>query len=232
MSYTRTMGVPQMGADPVQPRFHIEAIIDEVASESAGHPVYREQERVQYMMVGPNSPVFVVTDEHRQRWPKQYEAFRNGVEISPDGTPLEQWAYLRKAHVLTLKQHGIHTVEQCAGLSDTQCQTVGMGAQAIRANARAYLDDSAATAIVSESLARAERAESKTASLERQVEELRAIVDRLHAETMTARDAPPAPSTYVPPDNARAAVPQQGAALGELPMPRPRGRPRADQEAA
>ena len=106
--FTRTNSFSPTTRDPVQPRFHIEPIVDEVASASAGRPIYRNEERVQFIMPGsPNQPVFRVTDEHRQRWGEAYAAFKRGEATATEGTPLEQWPILTRAQVLEMKALGI-----------------------------------------------------------------------------------------------------------------------------
>src|SRR5690348_2123060 len=145
--YTRTGGFAPGQRDPIQPRFHIEAVPDDAASAAQGRPIFRQEERVQFLMPGsPNQPVFRVTDEHRDRWPEAYAAFRRGEEMSPDGTPLEQWPILTRAQVLELKALNVFTVEQAAQLPDTAVQKIGRGGYALRDRAKAYLDEADALA--------------------------------------------------------------------------------------
>jgi hypothetical protein len=212
----------------------MEAVEDPVASAAAGRPIFFQQERVQIIQPGnPNSPVLLVTDEHRDRWSEHYARFRAGEDFVGEGTPLEQWPFLKKTMVLELKAQGIHSVEQCAGLTDLACQKMGMGGRAIRENAKAYLDDADAMKIVSEALAGREAAEARVAGLERQLDELRPLMDQMHGELMTLKNAAPASQTYVPGMHdpmqaAMQAVPQaaQVSALDSLAVARrPRGRP-------
>src|SRR4029077_1175917 len=109
--FTRTNSFAPSTRDSVQPRFHIEPVVDEIASADQGRPIFRNEERVQFIMPGsPNQPVFRVSDEHRQRWAEQYAAFKRGEEMAVDGTPLEQWPILTRGQVLELKAIGIYTV--------------------------------------------------------------------------------------------------------------------------
>lgn len=241
MSYTRTNGAPQAGRDSTIPRFHMEPVEDQLSSAAKGHPCFTQQERVQIIQPGnPNSPVLLVNDEHRQRWPEHYARFRQGEEFVADGIPLEQWPFLKKMHVLELKAQGIHTVEQCSGLSDLACQKMGMGGRAIRENAKAYLDDAAAMAIVSESLATTERLESENAELKKQLGELRPMLDRMHSELMALKNAAPPSETYIPgmhdPAQLLAQMAPQGVQAGSsldslANARRPRGRPQAEATA-
>lgn len=233
-SYTRTMGAPVAGRDPTFPRFHTEAVPDPVASNAAGRPIFREEERVQIINPGnPNQPVFVVTDDHRNRWPEQYKQFQAGQEVTMGGTPLEQWPILKRGHVLEMRAMGIHTVEQCAGLSDLALQKLGMNGAKIRDLAKSYLDEADQMAVTTAALARAEAAESRIAALEHSNNEQRLLLDQVHGELMRVKALPSAVDAYVPGDhdpmqahNRAQLVTQPAAAssLESLAAPRPRKR--------
>lgn len=198
-SYTRTYGSPQVGRDSTIPRFHIHPKEDPVASASAGRPIFVHEERVQFIQPGnPNQPVEVVRDDHRNRWPEQYAAFRRGEDMVTDGTPLEQWSVLSRAQVLEMKAIGLHSVEQCAAINDLALQQIGIGGRRIRELAQAYLDDADAQAITSAALARAEKAEIRMADLENQNAEMRKLVDSMHNELMSMKNAPSPIATYIP----------------------------------
>lgn len=231
--YTRNYGAPQAGRDPTFPRFHIESVRDEIASAAAGRPIFKDEERVQLIVPGsPNAPVERVTDAHRERWPDQYAAFKRGQEFTTDGTPLEQWSILSRAQVLEMKALGIHSIEQCAGLADTAVQKIGMGGSRIRELARAYLDDAEAQKVTSDALARAERAEAQLSALQKQIDEMRPMMDSMHAELMTLKNAHHPVATVIPgmmdpmQGMAPAPGPVAGSSLDALALPkRGPGRP-------
>ena len=239
-TYSRNYSSPQVGRDSSLPRFHLEPVKDEVASAAAGRSIFIQQERVQIIQPGnPNQPVFLVTDEHREKWPEQYAAFKRGQEQTGDGTPLEQWPVLSRAQVLEMKAIGLHTVEQCAGLSDLAIQKIGMGGQKIRDLAMSYLDDAEQQALTTAALDRAEKAEGRVAGLEKQVAELRTLLDQVHGDLMNMRNQPSAIETYVPglhdpmqPHNQAIAAPSGSASsLDALMEPRKRGRPPVNRAA-
>jgi len=246
-SYTRNFSMPHASPaaaaarDSTIPRFHIEAVPNPVSSAAAGRPIYDPEERVQIIQPGnPNSPVLKVTEEHKQRWPEHYARLRQGEDFKGDGTPLEQWAFLKKTMVMELKALNIHTIEQCAGLSDLACQNIGMGGREMRENAKAYLDEAAAMAITSAAIADREAAQSQVASLQKQLDELRPMLEKLFTENMALKNLAPPSQTFIPGMN----DPIQ-AAMQAQPMPvtesslaglagtrRPRGRPPANPETA
>jgi hypothetical protein len=116
------------------PRFFVDQVQDMVASEMQGRPIFRDEERVEIIMPGnPHTrPVARVTDEHRQRWPQHYEAFREGIEVSPEGTPLEEWPILKRSQVLELKALGFMTVEQVGTWTISSIQRIGMGGRRLK----------------------------------------------------------------------------------------------------
>jgi hypothetical protein len=197
-AYTRTNLGPE--DERLLPRFFTNSVLDPIASERAGRPIFRDREEVELLIPGNpyNIPCYVVTDEHRNRWPKQYEAYRAGKEMATTGTPLEEWSILRRSQVLELKALNIFTVEQAANIDDNACQRIGMGGVRIRELAKAYLDEAAAAAILSKATADSERKDLEIASLNHKVEELSELLNRLHGQMQDLRDAPSALATHIP----------------------------------
>jgi hypothetical protein len=172
------------------PRFHEEAVLDQAASDRTGFPVYRSQERVQIHMPGNNlnAPVEIVTDSHRQRWPEAYKRFKDGLEMSHDGTPLEQCAFLPKAVVKELKGREVHTVEQLAALDDLALQRIGMGGLEMRKMAKAFLDDAVRMASLSTSQAETNALKGEVDALKQQVENLSQLLRETHSSLVAKRD--------------------------------------------
>jgi hypothetical protein len=178
-----------------------------------------------------------VTDEHRQRWPDAYAAFKRQEEISPDGTPLEQWPILNRGQVLELKAVGIMTVEQCAHIPDNALHRLPMGARSLRDRAQAYLDDAASVALTERLNRENELASSRIAALERQIQEQGELINRLSSQMMAAAEAPSPVATFMPaqqPAPAFQLAPAQPASsLDALPpVKRGPGRPRREEPAA
>lgn len=236
-SYTRTEG---REAGAVYARFYIDTVEDIAASEREGRKIYRDEDRVEVIFPGNQhtKPVFKVTDEHKQRWPQEYEAFKAGTEIALNGTPIEQWAILRRAQVMELKALNFRTIEDVAAMNDLATQRLGMGGLRLRDLARAYLDDEQANALLTQTTAANERHERTIKEQNDKIANLSALCERLSSEVLTMRNAPSAIATYVPGqhdpvETARQAHPQEPAAqssLMDLPAPRAR-KPRAGVEA-
>lgn len=235
-SYTRTNGAPETN---VYPEFFTDEVEDALASEREGRPIFRSVERVRIHLPGNplTKPVHNVTNEHRERWPEQYAAFKRGEELAVDGTPLEAWALLKKAMVLELKALGFMTVEQVAGMSDQAMQRIPMYGRKIRELAEAFLDDAKRNALAAQLAADNERKDAEISRLSAQVEELGKQMQEMHTQLQSLRNAPSPIATHVPGladpvEQARAAQPQPGpvqSSLADLAPRRTRKRATADQ---
>jgi len=229
--FTRTQSFGQV-ADTCRPIFYEEAV---QSGEMEGRKTYRMEERVKIIMPGNGLaiPVLKVTDEHRERWPREYEAFKQGLEPDLNGTPLEEWAILNKAQVLELKAMNIRTIEDVAGLPDTAIQRIGRGGYALRERAQAYVDDAKEGELLTKANARADLLEEKVAVLSRQVEEMGEMLDRQHKVLVAHGDAQNPIATAVPAslDAAESAKPiyapqDNSSSFDNLAPKRSRGRPR------
>jgi len=167
--------------DNTHPRFFVDSVHDVVASERLGRPIFRDEERVEIIMPGnPHTrPVSRVTQEHKDRWPTQYEAFQRGLTLSPDGTPIEEWSILKRSQVLELKALGFATVEQIAAMNDHAIQRIGLGGRMLRERAAAFLDDAAAVQLTEQLTAQNSRFDAENAALKHQVSELGKLVEKL-----------------------------------------------------
>lgn len=197
-SFTRTYGAPSAA---VYPQFFVEAVQDPVASAAAGRPIFREEERVEIIMPGISNltrPVERVSDEHRQRWPKEYEAFKAGREVALTGTPIEEWPRLNKAQVRELKYFDVRTVEDIANLSDAAGQRIGIGWTQLRDTARAFLDDAEHLKQNTQLSAEVDSLKSQNAALKNQVEELGVLMREMHAQLMAQKNAPHPVATAIP----------------------------------
>jgi hypothetical protein len=197
-TYSRTnLG---MGDGSNHPRFFIESVDDAVASERAGRLICRDEERVEIIMPGnPHTrPVARVTEEHKQRWPKEYAAFKDGVELSPEGTPLEYWPILKPSQIRELKWFGFKTIEHIRDMDDHAIQRIGMGGRSLKGAAEAFLDDAKRMALTNQLDADNARKDGEIAALRHQVEEMGKLTQQVHSELQGMRNAPSAALTNIP----------------------------------
>lgn len=127
---------------PAIPVFFVEAVLNTFRSEQGGRPHYDDIEMVKLLIPGDknSSPVKRVDQEDRDRYPKQYAAFKEGIEAPTEGTPLAEWPPITKSQALELAHFHIKTVEHLAQIHDGQVQKLPMGTRSLREQAKAYLD--------------------------------------------------------------------------------------------
>lgn len=205
-----------VGTGTVFPRFYMDSVQDEVATAAEGRAIFRDVERVEIFMPGNalSRPVKNVADEHRMRWPQEYQAFKENRELTTEGTPLEQWAMLTKSQVMELKALHFRSVEDIARMTDTQIQQFRIGGMRLRECARAFLDDAAANALTTKMTHDNEQLLSEIAVLRQQNENMKSQLDQLFAERQVRLNALDPILTAVPgmSDPAEAARQQTGQA--------------------
>ena len=138
-------------------RFEVFPVEDRQASLDAGHYVSKDlhyayitrpgqkdtlvKEATQYIKdlteAARNGRVPATWPEH---FKKLYSAWRDGIEIPPEGTPILGWAVIPPAAQKALTHAGIRTVEDLAALPEQDMTSVGMGAVSWRQKAVAWLE--------------------------------------------------------------------------------------------
>lgn len=120
-------------------RFYRHPELSKFQSDSAGLPVYVDVEMISVIQPGEKDETKVLATEwHRRRFPRQYEAFKQGLEQTQTGTPLDHLFPSEPSTILTLKSFNIHTVQQLAGVSDTAINNLPMGRSLVD-RAKVYL---------------------------------------------------------------------------------------------
>ena len=166
--------LPNSEPDKTIPEFFLQAVKHPFKSEQAGREIFEDREFVRIITPGNmrSIPVEPVNDEHKRRWPRQYDAFQRGMEDPVEGTPLDQVAFLTPAVVQTLKALNVKTVESLAGVSDAILKDMPLGGRDLRQKAQTFLESADSTAPLDRANARAEAAEARALQLEGQLQEL------------------------------------------------------------
>lgn len=110
---------------------------DKEASLREGRPMFKPKEYVTIMVPGDknttvNRPAW---DQDRQRFPRQYAAFKNNEDQNIGGTPMSTVAWVTREQVEELKFFNIRTLEQLANCPDVHAQKF-MGINSMRQRAR------------------------------------------------------------------------------------------------
>jgi hypothetical protein len=69
----------------------------------------------------------------------QYEAWKNGQEVPPEGTPIRGWSAISPAKQAMLIDRKIMTVELLANANDEGLRSIGMGGTELRKMAQTWL---------------------------------------------------------------------------------------------
>lgn len=114
--------------------FTMEAVQNEEKSLEAGRPIFEEKEYITIRIVGDTKTVrkrpvkidwSANTPPDAERWPRQYQAFKNQQTQTVEGTPVTEWPQITRADAMSLKAMNIHTLEQLASLGDNNLQWLG-----------------------------------------------------------------------------------------------------------
>jgi hypothetical protein len=129
-------------------QFYKKSVKQDIASDEAGRPIFKEFDFVRIMIPGDNLTEIdtYAQDSHKQRFPRQWAHYQNQVANHQDivGTPLEQWPQITRSQADELRGLKFMTVESIADCSDLQMQRIGMVAgmspHAFREKAKAFLN--------------------------------------------------------------------------------------------
>jgi hypothetical protein len=160
----------------VSVEFRMDSVPSQIESERAGHPVFVEKPFVTVVIPGSgNTIIDTIADEiYQKRFPEQWARFKAGLSgASVTGWRLESWPAVNTAQVKTLQYMGVHTVEQLADMSDSTCQSLGMGTMELRVKAKAALSAAKGGADVERLAAENARRDEEMKTLKAQLAELR-----------------------------------------------------------
>lgn len=171
-------------ADGAIPRFFMDSRPNAFLSAKEGKPVFDEVEMVTIIVPGDRKTEVtrIVNDEVRQRFPRQYNAWKQNREAPVDGTPVDQLPGITRGQVEELAFVHVRAIESLAGLSDDQCtKALRMGGMALRQRARDWLEKVAGNQ--TEEKLRAENAQLQENMdiMRKQMAELQTRVDQLTA---------------------------------------------------
>ena len=133
-------------------------------STAAGREVFVDKPHIRIRVAGYDKDEFFgpVTNQMKERFPEEWDAFQRKVEAPSVGTPVGNWPHLfsQPSQVKNLLSLGFRTVEDLAAAADMALQKIGMGGYKLRDEARKYLSQSQTQADV----ARLEELEAKSAA--------------------------------------------------------------------
>lgn len=137
-------------------RFYIEPRENKAKSEAEGRPIFDDVEMIEIRVPGDKLTVFhdrVYRSDgrtengaipggprsYKERFPRQYEAFKANQRQAQTGTPLEHYPPLKASRVAELKAANIYSCEDYANIPDSALSKLGMNARKEREEVRAWL---------------------------------------------------------------------------------------------
>lgn len=170
------------GDDSLFVVFYWGTVKDDAQSEEQGRPIFRDTEYVRIIVPGDKNNINdrPASKHDKQRFPKQYAAFRAGVaeEDQIVGTRLKEWPLLTRAQVEEFAYFGIKTVEQLAEVRDDVVSRVP-GMRDYKQTAQLWLGKSRATAEAAKAIAKDKEQAAKIESLELAIREQAARIEQL-----------------------------------------------------
>lgn len=186
-------GIAIFGTDDrMMARFFHHPSLSKFKSDEAGRPVYDDILMIEVIQPGEKDPVRVLANQwHKNRFPKQWEAFQNGIKHESAGTRLEHLFPSEPGQIKSLEAVNIFTVEQLAQLSDGVIGQIPMGRDLVH-RAQAYLSTAAGG--------------SQFHQMQRQIEQLQAKLMEM-TEKVALNPEPPRRGPGRPPNS----KPNEGA---------------------
>lgn len=138
-----------------------------------GETAYENIECVKILTPGDPKAVAEkkVTDGVRRRYHVEYAAWKQGLQVSQRGTPLEAFPTLTPALIMQLKAENIFTVEDLANLPDANLHRIHMG-QTLKRNAKLWLDSKKDTDAIERQVRENEAMKDQINLLEQQIREI------------------------------------------------------------
>ena len=170
--------------------FYTDAVELTYRSEEEGRPIFEDRPFIKIIVPGDQGNVIerVANDLDKRKYPNAWKRFQSSEATGHSGTPLEQWPQITRSQLKESKYFEVHTVEQMASLADTHVQRLGMGFADLRTKAQAYLAAAAGTAVATKDAAEKER-------LQRELDDLKAQVAQMQADSAPRRGRKPAEET-------------------------------------
>lgn len=158
--------------------FRMDAKHNDALSRDEGRPRFDMVEFIRIIVPGDKDNIIdrPVRDDDKLRFPTQYTRFKAG-QAQVEGSPLTEETWLTKAQIEELRFFGIQTLEQLAGMADSNAQKF-MGIQSLRQRARARLETIKEQAPLNSLHAELEKRDELIAT---QAEQLRELQERLEA---------------------------------------------------
>lgn len=121
-------------------KFETRSVLDPIKTQDQGCAVHVAVPYVHIQQPGERDcTIRPATQLDQRRFRHQWQQYLDGRTEDPSGTPLSLLFPLNPEIVDNLKYFKISSIQQLAGLNDTQVQNIGMGGMMFREKAQTYL---------------------------------------------------------------------------------------------
>lgn len=178
-------GVVQYGNDKhLVVMFYVDKVHNALKSQQAGAPIYDAVDFVKIHHPGEQGQVIIrpATEQDKRRFRDRWDAFEKGREQLCDGVPIDVLFPTRPDTAANLRSFGVHTIEQCANMSATALDNIGMGAQEYKNRAKDWMEAASAGANYHKFNGELEGLRRENARLKRDIEQMSAQFNLLTAQ--------------------------------------------------
>lgn len=159
-------------------RFYIGGVHSAAKSLEVGRPIYIDTEFIIITFSGDTKTVErPITEADKFRFSEQYKLWKTDDVKAMEGTPLAELRFLSPATIADLNYHKVFNAEALAELPDTAVQAIGMGAQAWKTQAIAYLAESKGGAEKKRLAAENENLKIDLAAMKQQMADMQKLVE-------------------------------------------------------
>lgn len=174
---------PEKGDENLHVKFSNFPHFNEKKSHEEGRPIFDERCYITIIVPGQQDIVHrVAWRRDFERFPKQYQAFRNNEsQDAASGTPLKVLPWLQASQVKELEYFNCHTVEQLANIPDATIRPF-MSLQKMKQMAKDWLEQAAGAAPLVKMRSELEQRDNAIQTLQRQLSEQSKIIEKLQSK--------------------------------------------------
>jgi len=181
--------------------FKIHSRENKKKSLAAGHPIFDDVEVVEMRIPGDRERVIIQPALHiwkyvqgqpitfAMRFSEQYRRFKEGHTQLQSGTPLNMLTEMPQRKILELNALNIHTIQQLANLEGQPLKTIGMGGNALKLQAKEYLEKSSGANSALKLAQENEELKKRLAALEARFSDAHPVVDQSADDDVQAMKA-------------------------------------------
>lgn len=160
---------------------------NEQRSKTEGRPIFDDVEYVEILVPGDKNNIVhrPVRAEDKERYARQYAAFKGGQGEKLSGTPLAEWPGISRSEVEELAYFNIRTLEQLASVGDGHLQRMGP-LLALRQRARDFLEKAKGDAPMAAMRTELEKRDNLIETQQQQIDELKRLVAEITQGTARA----------------------------------------------